>query len=126
MSDDKKDKPLKHPHPNPSPSKGEGLKTNSKKSKTANDDGPYPGLRPYREDEKGKFFGRDTDTKILIDKVLTNRLTLLFAASGVGKSSLLQAAVIPHLKSKTGENLAVVYHIDWVSNPLQSVGDAVL
>ncbi|MGB1258064.1 MAG: hypothetical protein ACPG51_19475, partial [Thiolinea sp.] len=71
-------------------------------------EGPYPGLRPYREDERGKFFGRDTDTEILLDKVLTNRLTLLFAASGVGKSSLLQAAVIPHLKLKTGENLAVV------------------
>ena len=90
------------------------------------DNAPYPGLRPYREDEKAKFFGRDVDAEILIDKVLTNRLTLLFAASGVGKSSLLQAAVIPHLKSKTGENLTVVYHTDWVSDPVRSVRDAVL
>ena len=107
---------LKYPHPNPS--KGEGLKDR--------DHAPYPGLRPYREDEKAKFFGRDVDAEILIDKVLTNRLTLLFAASGVGKSSLLQAAVIPHLKSKTGENLTVVYHTDWVSDPVRSVRDAVL
>ena len=91
-----------------------------------NDNAPYPGLRPYRENEQGKFFGRDNDAEILIDKVLTNRLTLLFAASGVGKSSLLQAAVIPHLKSKTGENLTVVYHIDWVSDPVSSVRNAVL
>ncbi|SDZ75568.1 hypothetical protein SAMN05660964_00148 [Thiothrix caldifontis] len=76
---------------------------------------PYPGLRPYHEDEQDKFFGRDADAEVLIDKVLTNRLTLLFAASGVGKSSLLQAAVIPRLKSPSGENLDVVYHIDWVS-----------
>lgn len=109
---------LKYPHPNPSPLKGEGLKNS--------DTAPYPGLRPYREDEKAKFFGRDVDADILIDKVLTNRLTLLFAASGVGKSSLLQAAVIPHLKSKTGENLTVVYHTDWVSDPVLSVRDAVL
>ena len=87
---------------------------------------PYPGLRPYTEEEKTKFFGRDVDTEILIDKILTNRLTLLFAASGVGKSSLLQAAVIPHLRSKTGENLTVVYHIDWVSDPVMSLYDAVL
>ena len=87
---------------------------------------PYPGLRAYREDEKGKFFGRDKDTGILIDKALTNRLTLLFAASGVGKSSLLQAAVIPQLKSKTGENLSVVYHADWISNPVKSVSNSVL
>ncbi|MEZ5479348.1 MAG: hypothetical protein R3E95_18245 [Thiolinea sp.] len=65
------DENLKHPH---------------SKTSASQDDGPYPGLRPFREDERGKFFGRDTDTDILIDKILTNRLTLLFAASGVGKS----------------------------------------
>lgn len=87
---------------------------------------PYPGLRPYRETEKGNFFGRETDAAILIDKILTNRFTLLFAASGVGKSSLLQAAVIPRLKSSLGENLVVVYHSDWVSEPVQTVKAAVL
>lgn len=87
---------------------------------------PYPGLRPYRETEKNNFFGRETDTAILIDKILTNRFTLLFAASGVGKSSLLQAAVIPRLKSSLGENLVVVYHSDWVSEPVQTVKAAVL
>lgn len=87
---------------------------------------PYPGLRPYRETEKDNFFGRETDAAILIDKVLTNRFTLLFAASGVGKSSLLQAAVIPRLKSSLGENLVVVYHSDWVSETVQTVKAAVL
>lgn len=87
---------------------------------------PYPGLRPYRETEKNNFFGRETDAAILIDKILTNRFTLLFAASGVGKSSLLQAAVIPRLKSSLGENLVVVYHSDWVSEPVQTVKAAVL
>ena len=57
---------------------------------------PYPGLRPYREDEQNSFFGRDIDSKVLIDKILVHRLTLLFAATGVGKSSLLQAAVLPY------------------------------
>ncbi|SKA71437.1 HEAT repeat [Thiothrix eikelboomii] len=87
---------------------------------------PYPGLRPYREDEYHKFFGRQADAEILIDKLLTNRLTLLFAASGVGKSSLLQAAIIPKLKAAEGENLSVAYHNDWISPPTQSVKLAVL
>lgn len=60
---------------------------------------PYKGLRPYEEEDRDNFFGRDEDCRILIDKILANRLTLLFAASGVGKSSLLQAAVLPHLKA---------------------------
>ncbi|TXH72590.1 MAG: hypothetical protein E6Q85_06390, partial [Thiothrix sp.] len=87
---------------------------------------PYPGLRPYREDEQGKFFGRNTDQAILVDKILGNRLTLLFAASGVGKSSLLQAAVIPQLKAASGENLTVVCNTDWVSEPLARLRACVL
>ncbi|MEN9501976.1 MAG: hypothetical protein RI964_1261 [Pseudomonadota bacterium] len=87
---------------------------------------PYPGLRPYREDEHSKFFGRNTDKAILVDKILGNRLTLLFAASGVGKSSLLQAAVIPQLKAASGENLTVVCNTDWVSEPIARVRACVL
>ena len=82
------------------------------------DAAPYPGLRPYTVGEQGKFFGRDADKAILVDKVLGSRLTLLFAASGVGKSSLLQAAVIPHLQAVDGENLTVICNTDWVSEPL--------
>lgn len=74
---------------------------------------PYPGLRPFTETEQAYFFGREGDKAILIDKILANRLTLLFAASGVGKSSLLQAAVMPQLKQPAGEHLSVVYHRRW-------------
>lgn len=62
---------------------------------------PYIGLRPYEEADQDKFFGRDMDRQILIDKILTHKLTLLFATSGVGKSSLLQAAVICHSATQT-------------------------
>ena len=86
---------------------------------------PYPGLRPYREDEQDKFFGRDADKYVLVDKILNNRLTLLFAASGVGKSSLLQASIIPYLKAEQGENLSVVYYIDWVSEPIHHLRQAI-
>ncbi|HMT94928.1 hypothetical protein [uncultured Thiothrix sp.] len=86
---------------------------------------PYPGLRPYREDEQDKFFGRDADKHVLVDKILNNRLTLLFAASGVGKSSLLQASIIPYLKAEQGENLSVVYYIDWVSEPIHYLRQAI-
>lgn len=87
---------------------------------------PYQGLRPYQEQDKGKFFGRDADCQILIDKILANKLTLLFAASGVGKSSLLQAAVLPRLKDPRQENLDAVYYFDWVSPPLGGLKQAVL
>ncbi|MCK5525417.1 MAG: HEAT repeat domain-containing protein, partial [Thiomargarita sp.] len=78
---------------------------------------PYKGLRPYEEQDKDNFFGRNAEKQILIDKILTNKLTLLFAASGVGKSSLLQAAVMPQLKEPACENLDVIYHNQWFANP---------
>jgi hypothetical protein len=74
---------------------------------------PYKGLQPYEESDKDNFFGRDAACKILIGKILTDKLTLLFAGTGVGKSSLLQAAVIPTLREPEGENLDVVYHNRW-------------
>lgn len=50
---------------------------------------PYKGLRSYTEADEDLFFGRDAERAILVDKILADKLTLLFAASGVGKSSLL-------------------------------------
>jgi|GEM_PF-1511586 len=82
---------------------------------------PYLGLRPYTEQDQDSFFGRDSDRRILTDKILSHKLTLLFAASGIGKSSLLRAAVIPHLTHPENENLDVVYCNDWVTDPIQSL-----
>ncbi len=89
-------------------------------------DQPYRGLQPYTEADEGLFFGRDAEKAILIDKILTDKLTLLFAASGVGKSSLLQAAVMPELKRPNRENLDVVYYNDWVTSPLQGLTHTIL
>ena len=88
---------------------------------TALVDGPYKGLRPYEEQDQHHFFGRDADCNILLDKILTNKLTLLFAATGVGKSSLLQAAILSRLKDPTREHLDVVYFKDWVEHPLTAL-----
>ncbi len=87
---------------------------------------PYKGLRPYEEKDRDNFFGREAECRILIDKILANKLTLLFAASGVGKSSLLQAAVLPHLKDPRYENRDAVYYNDWVSPPLEGLKEHIL
>ena len=87
---------------------------------------PYLGLRPYTEAERNSFFGRNRERRLLIDKILANKLTLLFAASGVGKSSLLRAAVLPHLRHPKRENLDAIYYSDWVSEPLEGLKSATL
>jgi len=85
---------------------------------------PYPGLRPFQETEQTDFYGREADTAALVDKILHNRLTLLFAATGVGKSSLLQAAVLPRLRAADPER-EVIYHNDWVAPPLTTLQHAI-
>ncbi|ONI71029.1 hypothetical protein ALI144C_51695 [Actinosynnema sp. ALI-1.44] len=57
---------------------------------------PYPGLRAFQPDQARWFFGRETDLSVLMDKI-DHRTGPVFvvAPSGVGKSSLLRAGVIP-------------------------------
>ena len=84
---------------------------------------PYIGLRPYTYEDRSKFFGRDEEKQILLDKILANKLTLLFAASGVGKSSLLRAGIMPELLT---HNYDVVYFFEWVEQPELNLKQAIV
>lgn len=74
---------------------------------------PYLGLNTYSKKDKRYFFGRDTDREALIHKIDAFKITLLFAGSGVGKSSLLRASVIPKLESPTEHFYKVLYFKTW-------------
>ncbi len=58
---------------------------------------PYPGTREFAADEKDNFFGRREEIDILAALVLARRTSLLFAQSGAGKSSLINAGLVPEL-----------------------------
>ncbi len=60
-------------------------------------DNPYPGTREFGADEKENFFGRREEIDILAALVLARRTSLLFAQSGAGKSSLINAGLVPEL-----------------------------
>src|SRR4029453_14797705 len=61
---------------------------------------PYRGLVALEEQDADFFFGRDSETGEIIDKIIATpgRLIALVGNSGVGKSSLVQAGVIGSLK----------------------------
>jgi len=61
-------------------------------------DCPWPGPIPYKEEDEPRFFGRDEELEQLLFSISTHRLSIVTALSGVGKSSLLQAAVVPNLR----------------------------
>lgn len=59
---------------------------------------PYVGPRPFSAAEAGRFFGREPEASQLLSLVVAERLTLFYAQSGAGKSSLLQARLMPQLE----------------------------
>lgn len=86
---------------------------------------PYKGLAPYDARDQHNFFGREHEKEILLGKILSHKLTLLYAATGVGKSSLLGAAVLPELEHGEKENLDVAYHRTWIGDPLEALQETV-
>ena len=61
---------------------------------------PYKGPDSYQVEDAALFFGRGRDAERLGSSILSSRLTLLHAQSGAGKTSLLNAEVIPALETK--------------------------
>jgi len=59
----------------------------------------YPGTKPFSESEKTMFFGRDADTASLYSLIYIKQGVVLYGKSGYGKSSLINAGIIPILKA---------------------------
>ncbi len=55
----------------------------------------YPGVRPFSADNRDIFFGRDDDSNRLFKLIMLEKLVVLFGKSGYGKSSLINASIIP-------------------------------
>ena len=61
-------------------------------------DCPYIGLSPFDREHERYFFGRDDDARLIASHVVSGGITVLQGASGVGKSSVLGAALPRALK----------------------------
>jgi len=59
---------------------------------------PYVGPVAFREGQK--LYGREKETEELVDLLVSKRIVLLIAPSGAGKTSLIQAALIPRLRDR--------------------------
>jgi len=87
---------------------------------------PYIGLLPYSDEDAPRFFGRSQERTIIAANLRASRLTLLYGASGVGKSSVLRAGVTFHLRELSERNLVergtpgfiVVYFNSWREDPV--------
>jgi len=58
---------------------------------------PFPGLRPFREEEEHLFFGRESQVDAIVDKLSVARFLAIVGTSGSGKSSLVNCGLRPAL-----------------------------
>lgn len=62
-------------------------------------DNPFPGLRPFEFNDSHLFFGRERDADVLVSRLSEFPFIAVIGPSGIGKSSLLRAGLLPSLKS---------------------------
>jgi hypothetical protein len=67
---------------------------------------PYVGPRPFQKGDK--LYGRDREILELSNRLLANHVVLMHALSGAGKSSLINAGLVPSMEGQEFRVLKVV------------------
>ncbi|WP_031071015.1 trypsin-like peptidase domain-containing protein [Streptomyces sp. NRRL S-118] len=67
---------------------------------------PFRGLEPYREQDAAHYFGRPEQIMSLTEAVTTSSIVPVIGVSGVGKSSLLHAGLVPALRRRGDYSIA--------------------
>ena len=72
---------------------------------------PYRGLQPFTAEEKEYFFGREGEIEVVTANLKVAPLTILYGASGVGKTSMLMAGVLTRIQNE--KEAAVIVFRNW-------------
>ena len=90
---------------------------------------PYPGLRPFRQDESHLFFGRDGQTDEILARLGHEHFVAIVGVSGCGKSSLINAGVFPGLHGgllPTGQREWRIARLQPRNQPIRNLAAALL
>ncbi|AKF79645.1 serine/threonine protein kinase [Myxococcus fulvus 124B02] len=85
---------------------------------------PYRGLRAFEAEHRAVFFGREAELREVMDRLRGERFVLLAGDSGVGKSSLCRAGVLPALTGPESDTSWDI--VSWTPGrrPLESLAAA--
>jgi tetratricopeptide (TPR) repeat protein len=64
----------------------------------------YPGIHPFGPQDQDLFFGRNEEKKKLFNAILLNQVTVITGRSGIGKSSLIDAGLLPKIEKEINRN----------------------
>lgn len=88
---------------------------------TENKQHRYPGTKPFEAQDKAVFFGREEDTRKLRELISVEKMVVLYGKSGLGKSSLLNAGVLPLLTDYCIIPIRIQAKADKIAAPLETV-----
>jgi len=83
-------------------------------------DSPWLGLLPFTEETQRFFFGRDAEVREIFLRVRDQTLTVLYGQSGYGKTSLLNAGLMPKLRAEHFEPTLLRLRFEHDDPPLTS------
>jgi DNA-binding winged helix-turn-helix (wHTH) protein len=81
---------------------------------------PYKFLDYYTEQDAGIFFGREAEVEVIRSRVVSHRSFILHGRSGVGKTSIVRAGLMPRLKAEGH----LVFAIRCFTDPLRQMTEA--
>lgn len=87
---------------------------------------PYRGLLHFREEDAAFFFGRDTYIQQLVALVERRNLVAVVGASGIGKSSVVRAGLVPELRKRDRRPVWEIVTMVPGEKPLDRLADALL
>lgn len=80
---------------------------------------PYKLLNYFGPDDTDIYFARERESLLLTSLIHGHRLTILYGASGTGKTSLLLAGVLPRLQA--AEPAYIVIYVRPLENPVEAI-----
>jgi DNA-binding winged helix-turn-helix (wHTH) protein len=83
---------------------------------------PYKFLDYYTERDAQLFFGREPEVEAICSQILAHRSFILHGRSGVGKSSILRAGLMPCLKSEGHQVFVIRSFIDPLHQIMTALG----
>jgi hypothetical protein len=95
---------------------------------------PFKGLTPYTEEDAPYFFSRDVERDVILGNIMAARLLLFYGPSGVGKSSILHAGVLPVLRGIAESNrqasglpeVCVAVIDKWRDDPMTALNESIV
>ena len=96
-------------------------------ARAAANQNPFPGLRPFREDEERVFFGRENQVNTMVNELARTRFLAVLGTSGSGKSSLVNCGLRPALHRGLMAGAGPAWRMAQFrpgSDPIQSLAEA--